>query len=105
MLLKLIKTSDILADLGRKKADKILVGFAAETDDILVNARKKLKKKNLDMIVANDVSRTDTGFGTDTNEVKIILADGTVKELPMLTKDEIAHRILDAVLMVAEKSQ
>ena len=103
MLLKLTKTPDILADLGRKKADKILVGFAAETDDVLINARGKLKTKNLDMIVANDVSRMDAGFGTETNEVKIILADGTVKELPMMTKNEIAHKILDSILLIARK--
>ena len=97
--LELIKTPDILAQLGKakKKAPCILVGFAAETENLLENARGKLKEKNLDMIVANDVSRDDAGFGTDTNAVKIIYADGRVEDSPLMKKDEVADLVLDRV--------
>jgi len=97
--LELIKTPDILAQLGKakKKAPCILVGFAAETENLLENAREKLKEKNLDMIVANDVSRDDAGFGTDTNAVKIIYADGRVEDSPLMKKDEVADLVLDRV--------
>ena len=74
------------------------MGFAAETRELIANAMKKMKKKNLDMIVANDVSRTDAGFATDTNQVKIIYADGKIEDSPLLTKDEVAHLILDRAI-------
>jgi phosphopantothenoylcysteine decarboxylase/phosphopantothenate--cysteine ligase len=95
--LELIRNPDILASLGETKAASpcILVGFAAETEDLLANAEKKLKAKNLDMIVANDVSRDDAGFETDTNLVKFIYRDGRVEDAPLMTKDEVADRVLD----------
>ena len=71
--LRLERTRDILAELGKKKGQKILVGFAAETDNVKSNALEKLKKKNLDLMVANDVSKPGIGFGSDTNEVQLIL--------------------------------
>ena len=95
--LELVKNPDILALLGETKKDYpcILVGFAAETEDLLQNAQKKITAKNLDMIVANDVSRKDAGFQTDTNAVKIIYADGRVEDSPLMGKIEVAHLILD----------
>ena len=86
-------------ELGSEKKEFpcILVGFAAETEDLVANSREKLKAKNLDMIVANDVSRTDAGFETDTNMVKILSADGEMEESPLLTKEEVADLILDRI--------
>jgi len=95
--LQLVKNPDILASLGETKAQApcILVGFAAETEDLLANAQKKLRAKNLDMIVANDVSRNDAGFETDTNLVRLVFRDGRVEDAPMMTKDEVADLVLD----------
>jgi len=97
LALDMVKNPDILALLGQTKKDHpcILVGFAAETQNLLENAQKKIAAKNLDMIVANDVSRTDAGFGTDTNAVKIIYADGRVENSPLMGKIAVAHLILD----------
>ncbi len=102
--LELIKTPDILACLGETKATSpcILVGFAAETEDLFANAEKKLKAKNLDMIVANDVSRNDAGFETDTNLVKFIYRDGRVEDAPLMTKDEVADLVLDRARALRE---
>jgi phosphopantothenoylcysteine decarboxylase/phosphopantothenate--cysteine ligase len=99
LTLELVKNPDILEQLGSTKKDSpcILVGFAAETEDLLANAKEKLKTKNLDMIVANDVSRDDAGFEADTNIIKIIFRDGHVEDLPLMTKDEVANLILDRV--------
>jgi phosphopantothenoylcysteine decarboxylase/phosphopantothenate--cysteine ligase len=81
---------DILEGLGRSKGKRVLIGFAAETGDIAQNAVAKMRKKNLDAIVANDVSRTDIGFESDDNEVRIFFSDGEVRELPLATKEGIA---------------
>ena len=88
--LELATTVDILDRLGREKGRRVLVGFAAETSDIEQNAIAKMRKKNLDAIVANDVSRTDIGFESDDNEVRIFFSDGEVRELPLATKEGIA---------------
>jgi phosphopantothenoylcysteine decarboxylase/phosphopantothenate--cysteine ligase len=88
--LDLSPTVDILGRLGREKGRRVLVGFAAETSDIDQNAIAKMRKKNLDAIVANDVSRTDIGFESDDNEVRIFFSDGEVRELPLATKEGIA---------------
>ncbi len=95
--LELVKNPDILALLGEKKKDShyLLVGFAAETEALLSHATQKLKAKQLDMIVANDVSRTDAGFEAETNIVKIIYKDGTVEESDLMAKDDIADLVLD----------
>ena len=98
IVLDLEKTSDILADLGKKKGKRILVGFAAETENLLANAAKKLRKKNLDMIVANDVSRSDVGFGSEDNQVTVVFQDGTSESLPKMGKDEVADVLLDRIL-------
>jgi len=97
--LEMERTPDILAELGASRDDngRILVGFAAETEDLIRNASEKIKKKNLDMIVANDVSRSDAGFATDTNVVKIIDRHGKIEELPLMSKEEVADRILDRI--------
>jgi len=97
--LELVRNPDILAELGCSKQDRrcLLVGFAAETQDLLANASEKLRQKNIDMIVANDVSREDAGFEVDTNAVRLIYRDGHVEELPLMTKQEVADHILDRV--------
>ncbi|MBU4427102.1 MAG: bifunctional phosphopantothenoylcysteine decarboxylase/phosphopantothenate--cysteine ligase CoaBC [Proteobacteria bacterium] len=104
--LELVKNPDILAELGsvRKESNCLLVGFAAETKDLMANAKKKLRAKNLDMIVANDVSRGDSGFETDTNIVKIIYSDGQVEDLALMTKDEVADLVLDRINAMWEGS-
>ncbi len=97
LILPLEKNPDILAELGKLKGNRLLVGFAAETADLLENARKKLTEKNLDLIVANDVSRVDAGFDVDTNAVRLLFRDGSGEELPLLGKDEVADQLLDRV--------
>jgi len=96
--LELERTQDILEEIGKKKGDRILIGFAAETEDLIANANKKLKKKNLDFIVANDVGKPGGGFGADTNQVKIIYPSGKIKDLPLMSKEEVSQFILDDVV-------
>jgi len=96
-------TPDILAEVGKRKGRRILVGFAAETHDLVANARKKLQRKNLDLMVANDVSQPGAGFDADTNVVKILDAKGAVEELPLLPKPAVADRILDRVVQLVGK--
>jgi phosphopantothenoylcysteine decarboxylase/phosphopantothenate--cysteine ligase len=95
--LDLVKNPDILAQLGSTKEESpcVLVGFAAETEGLFENAGAKLKAKNLDMIVANDVSRSDAGFEADTNKVKMIYRDGEVENAPLMTREEVADLVLD----------
>ena len=101
MTLRLVNTTDIAAELGRRKRPgQLLVAFAAETDDVLENARAKLAKKNADLIVANDVSRADAGFGVDTNAVTLITREDQ-RALPLMTKREAADGILDRVAALA----
>ena len=98
LTLELERTEDILAGLGKNKPQgQILVGFAAETDDLLTNASEKLKRKNLDWICANDVSRSDRGFGSSDNAVTILGANGEKIELPLADKHIIANKILDTI--------
>lgn len=101
--LKLVKNPDILAELGVMKEGRILAGFAAETENLLENAGEKLRRKNLDMIVANDVSREGAGFAVDTNVVKLLFRDGTVEDLPMMLKSELADIILDRMLKLQRR--
>jgi phosphopantothenoylcysteine decarboxylase / phosphopantothenate---cysteine ligase len=103
MVLELEKNPDILAELGRIKENRILVGFAAETENLTEHASEKLKRKNLDMIVANNVAKEGIGFGSDNNEVTIMDALGSVKQVPFLSKDEIANIILDSVKKIVKK--
>jgi phosphopantothenoylcysteine decarboxylase / phosphopantothenate---cysteine ligase len=95
--LELEKTRDILEEIGKNKGDRILVGFAAETEDLMANARKKLIGKNLDFIVVNDVTKPGAGFELDTNQVKILYSSGEVKDLPLMSKEEVSQVILDDV--------
>jgi len=97
-VLSLTRTPDILAEVGARKGDRILVGFAAETRALLENARQKLIRKNLDWIVANDVTKPGSGFATETNQVTLISREGTLEELPEMSKEEVAWVILDRVL-------
>ena len=97
------RNKDIAYEIGKVKKDKILVGFAAETNDLIENATKKVKKKNLDFIVANDLTKEGAGFGVDTNIVKIIDKEGLITEYPIMTKDEVANVILDKVKDLLEK--
>ena len=94
MLIELERTTDILEELGKDKRDKILIGFAAETENVIKNAEEKLKRKNLDWIIANDVSRSDAGFQADTNEVTMISRKGEVIKLPLQKKEKLAELIL-----------
>jgi len=102
LTLELEKTPDILATI---KGSFVRVGFAAESHDVVANAGDKVKRKSLDLIVANDITEKDCGFGTDTNRVIIIDDKGKVENLPLLPKDEVAHRILDRIINLFNKSQ
>ena len=95
--LKLAKNPDILAEIGNIKGSRTVVGFAAETDELMENARDKLRRKNLDMVVANDVSQEGAGFDVDTNVVKLLFREGDVESIPLMGKDELADIILDRV--------
>ena len=103
MVVTLQHNPDLSADLGRRKSTQVLVGFAAETDDLVAHARQKLEKKHLDLIVANDVSRPDSGFAVDTNEVTLLFADGKTQVYPLLPKEEVADRVLDQVAALVHR--
>jgi phosphopantothenoylcysteine decarboxylase/phosphopantothenate--cysteine ligase len=102
MLLELEPTADILAELAAKKTHQLIIGFAAETENVLENARKKLAKKSLDAIVVNDVSREGTGFDSDRNAATILTHDEVV-EVPETTKWEVAQRVLDQVVKLRRR--
>ncbi len=93
--LELVRTPDILAEV---KGSFLKVGFAAESDNIVANAKQKLQHKKLDLIVANDITSAESGFGTDTNKVTLIDKQGKAEDLPLLTKREVAERILNRVV-------
>lgn len=94
MTLELVKTVDILEELGKTKTKQFLIGFAAETNDVEKYAQDKLKRKNADLIVANDVTAEGAGFRSDTNIVQVYDAGGLVEQMPVMTKDEVARRLL-----------
>jgi len=97
IILELVPTPDILSEVP----DGIIkVGFAAESEDLIINAKKKLEYKRLDMIVANDITATDSGFDADTNRVSLIDKTGKVEELPLMSKREVAEIILDRVAAI-----
>src|SRR5260221_4996225 len=98
LTISLEPTTDILAEVARDKGQKIIVGFAAETDHVAENARQKLAAKNADMIVANDVTAEGAGFDHDTNIVTLFARDGRDLALPRMSKSEVAQRILDEVV-------
>ncbi len=105
MVLRLVKNPDILAELGRRKTHQLLVGFAAETNNVEEYARQKLAKKHADLLVANDVSRADAGFDVDTNQVTIFTAAGDKLTSPLASKRQTADFILDAVRARLDKQQ
>jgi phosphopantothenoylcysteine decarboxylase/phosphopantothenate--cysteine ligase len=98
MGLELVRTPDILKGLGEAKGGRLLVGFAAETEDLVANARRKLEAKNLDLIVANDVTAPGAGFAGPTNAVVLLRRDGQSRDVPLATKREVADEILDEVV-------
>ena len=98
----LVPNPDILEELGKLKGQRLLVGFAAETGDLVAQARAKAAKKNLDLVVANDVRQEGAGFGVDTNVVLLVFRDGHFLELPKMDKYAVAHHILDAVKELRE---
>lgn len=97
LIIELDRNKDIAQEIGKIKNNKILVGFAAETNDLIQNASLKIKKKNLDFIVANDLTKEGAGFGVDTNIVKIIDKEGNITEYPKMKKEEVANIILDKI--------
>jgi len=100
LTLELIRTADILTEV---KGNFLKVGFAAESEDVVANARQKLEKKQLDLIVANDITDASSGFGVDTNKVTLIDRDGKAESLPLLTKREVADKILDRIIKLLKR--
>ena len=101
--IRLEPNPDILRELGRRKNGKLLVGFAAETEELIANATRKLHEKNLDLIVANDVTQAGGGFDGDTNIATIVDRSGASDSLSLMTKDELADRIYDHLLALKDK--
>jgi phosphopantothenoylcysteine decarboxylase/phosphopantothenate--cysteine ligase len=101
--LRLEPNPDILKELGENKNGKWLVGFAAETEELTANARKKLREKNLDMVVANNIAETGSGFDGDTNSATIVDRTGATRSLPLMSKDELADRIYDHFLALKNR--
>jgi phosphopantothenoylcysteine decarboxylase / phosphopantothenate---cysteine ligase len=103
LTLQLAKTTDILAATAALSSERLVrIGFAAESQDLVANAAQKLERKRLDVIVANDISRTDSGFGTDDNAVVLLDRSGGQRVLPLLPKREVADRILDEALAIGQ---
>ena len=103
MTIELERTTDILAELGRKKKGQVLIGFAAETEELIKHAKQKLESKNLDMIVANDVTQEGAGFDVDTNIVRFLSTDGSIEELSQMSKAQVAKALLDRALELFKK--
>jgi phosphopantothenoylcysteine decarboxylase/phosphopantothenate--cysteine ligase len=100
--LELEATDDILKAVAKGKRPRVVIGFAAETRDLESNAAEKLKAKKLDLIVANDISADDAGFGVDTNRVTLIPADGRAESLPLASKSEVAEMIIGRLAALLE---
>jgi phosphopantothenoylcysteine decarboxylase/phosphopantothenate--cysteine ligase len=103
LTLELVRNPDILAEVCRTPGTRTVVGFAAESRDVIEAARRKLRRKGCDLLVANDVSRTDAGFDTDTNAVSFVWPGGDVEELPLLSKAQVAAHLLDRVEKLREE--
>jgi phosphopantothenoylcysteine decarboxylase/phosphopantothenate--cysteine ligase len=97
LTLELVRNPDILAEICRDKGDRVVAGFAAESRDVVETARRKIASKGCDLLVANDISRSDAGFDVDTNAVLFVSPDGEVDELPLMTKPQVAERLLDRI--------
>ncbi len=102
MDLQLVPNPDIISEV---KGDIIKVGFAAESEDLVKNATVKLKRKSLHLIVANNITEAQSGFGTDTNKVTLIDSQGKIEALPLLPKSEVAHKVLDKVVALLSASR
>jgi phosphopantothenoylcysteine decarboxylase/phosphopantothenate--cysteine ligase len=102
VVIELARNPDILADLGRQKGNRILIGFATETENVVQNAERKLRSKNLDLIVANDVTQEGAGFAGDTNIVTLIDRNGHHESLPLMSKDDVAHAVYDRMLTLKD---
>lgn len=103
LVLELDRTVDILAELAPRKGERFVVGFAAETEQVIANAERKLEEKNLDLIIANDVASSETGFAVDTNAVTMIDRSGRHESVPLMSKDAVADRILDHVVALKQR--
>lgn len=101
--IELTRNPDILAEIGAQKGGKILVGFAAESENLIENAKAKLKAKNLDMIIANQIGAPGAAFGTATNQVSIVFRDGKVEAVPLLSKEDVADRIWDRIAPLTDR--
>ncbi|MDI6777440.1 MAG: bifunctional phosphopantothenoylcysteine decarboxylase/phosphopantothenate--cysteine ligase CoaBC [Syntrophales bacterium] len=104
LAISLEKNPDIISEVGKKKGRRILVGFAMESENLIENAKVKMLEKNMDFIIANDVTKEGAGFQSDTNIVKILSRDGEIEDLPMMDKTEVADRILDRVKKMIVRS-
>jgi phosphopantothenoylcysteine decarboxylase/phosphopantothenate--cysteine ligase len=102
MMLELERTPDILAEICKEKADRVVVGFAAESHDLVAAARRKIARKGCDLLVANDISASGSGFDSDENAVHFVWPAGEVEELPSLPKSEVAAQLLDRVEKLRE---
>ena len=103
LVIELDRTVDILSELASRKGNKFVVGFAAETEQVIANAERKLSEKNLDLIVANDVAGSQTGFAVDTNAVIMIDRSGHHESVPLMSKDAVADRIIDHVIVLKQQ--
>ena len=97
LTLNLVRNIDILKEMGREKGEKIVVGFAAESDHLMENSKRKIKEKNLDLIIANPINEKGAGFGEDTNKIKIIDKNGNISDYPLLSKEKVADVIFDKI--------
>lgn len=104
-IIELERTKDILKELGLRKKNQVLIGFAAETDNLEEYALKKLREKNADMIVANNVKAEGAGFGTDTNIVSLFKKDGTVTNLPIMQKQAVAEKIIEEIALLIKEAE
>lgn len=102
LTLELVPNPDILEEICRERGERIVVGFAAESHDVVASARRKIVRKGCDLLVANDVSRNDAGFDVDTNAVFFVSPEGEVEELPLLSKSEVASHLLDRVVKLRD---
>jgi len=96
-ILELVPNPDILAELGRKKTSQVLVGFAAETENLLANAQHKMQTKNVNLLVANDITKPGAGFGSPTNIVSFLFPDGRRIDFPKMSKLEVARHLVSEV--------
>ena len=105
LVIELVPNPDILAELGKRKKSQILVGFAAETENLLANAQQKIIKKNLDLLVANDVTKQGAGFGSSTNIVSFLYPDGRRADFPLMSKLEIARHLVREITRIIDEKE